>query len=145
MRKVLFVVGALLLSGCMSTGSQQVAKNDPRPCAKNLTVEGSFITGRQFKTTGFVSGTSKNKAYQKVYKHLAMEGWNIVNANKEMGIINASQAVSFGEGETAPLNVMVEPQKGGVDVFVSFAIGGGVSTSKDAVIDAFCKIVLSAK
>ena len=80
---------------------------------------------------------------ERVAKELAVQGWAITNTDKEIGIINASQTVSYGQGKTAPLNVGIDDKDGGVNVTVTFSISGGLTTPVDGVKDTFCKIIVA--
>lgn len=139
--KILLIIIGTALSGCASQGVQHLQTSDQRPCAQNFTYEGSFLTGQTFKTNGFVSGVSKAKAIEKVAKFTIADGWAITNTDKDLGIISASQTVSFGQGKTAPLNIGVDSVKGGVNVSMSYSISGGLSSPVEAVKDHFCSTI----
>lgn len=115
--------------------------DDTRECAQNLTYDGSFIMGRTFKTSQYIHGVSKNIAVEKAARFLAAEGWAINNTDKELGIISASQTISFGKGKTAPLNVGIEPKRKGINVSITFTISGGTTTSLNSVKDQFCGVI----
>ena len=91
--------------------------------------------------------TSKKSAFAKVAKYIAMDGWHILNSDSELGMISASQTVSFGKGKTAPLNVSVNQKNKDVDVelSISFSTSMGVYSPADAVMESFCEIAASAK
>ena len=90
-----------------------------------------------------MSNVSKGVAVERVVKELAVQGWAITNTDKDLGIISASQTVSFGKGKTAPLNVGIDAKDGGVNVTATFSISGGLTTPVDGVKDTFCKIIVS--
>jgi hypothetical protein len=114
-------------------------------CEANFTKEGSFFKGRTFKTWADVEGVSSTDAYRKVYQQIAKDGWKISSSDKELGIISAGQDVSYGNGKTAPLNVVVEESGSNSKISISYSISGGVSSPEKAVIDSFCKTIGAAK
>ncbi|MDR1063558.1 MAG: hypothetical protein LBL48_06455 [Azoarcus sp.] len=115
--------------------------DDPRECAQNFTFDGSFIRGRTFKTIVFVKGVSQSQAVKRAARYLTTSGYQINSADENLGIISASQTVSYGKGKTVPLNVGIEGNKGGVRVNISFVLSGGVTSPVDAVRKEFCDIV----
>lgn len=139
--RILLVVIGAALSGCASQGVQQLQTSDQRPCAQNFTFEGSFITGHTFKTNDFVSGVSKAEAMERGAKFTMADGWTITHTDKDLGIIGASQNVSFGQGKTAPLNIGVDEKTGGVNVNMSYSISAGVASPVEAVKDHFCSTI----
>lgn len=143
--KKLFLSSALILvTGCASTGPESIATNDTRSCAQNFTHEGNLMTGKIFKTHDIVQGANKKSAFTKISKYIAMDGWHITNSDRELGMINASQTVSFGKGKTAPLNVSIDELDEGVKVSISFSTSMGVHSPAEAVMESFCKMVTSA-
>ncbi|MFV0478560.1 MAG: hypothetical protein ACK5ME_12115 [Parahaliea sp.] len=114
------------------------------PCESHFTKEGGFFKGTTFKTWADIKGISSSQAYKKAYLHLSKEGWKIVSSDKDIGIISASQDVSFGEGKTAPLNVVVEESGSGTKISISFSLSGGVMSPSSAVKDSFCDIITAA-
>lgn len=145
MKNKLLFLSMLLLAGCGSTGPTHVAKNDPRPCAYNFTKEGSVLSGYLFRTHDILPNESQKSAVEKMTKELAMNGFNIINSDSKMGVINASQTVSFGKGKTVPLNVSVDPYSSGVKVDMSFTLIVGLYTPTDLVKEAFCKALTGVK
>ncbi|MDR2259557.1 MAG: hypothetical protein LBE06_01200 [Azoarcus sp.] len=119
----------------------QPNKDDSRECARNFTYDGSFMRGRTFKTNAFVKNVKQGQAIQRAARYIANDGWQINNTDSNLGIISASQTVSYGNGKTAPLNVGVEPVQGGVKVSLSYSISGGLTTPVDAVQNFFCSVV----
>jgi hypothetical protein len=100
-----------------------------------------FFAGRTFKTHDFVENISKLTAVEKAAKELAKQGWAVTNTDKDLGIIGASQTVSYGEGKTAPLSVVIDAKNKGVDISITFSISGGLSTDVNSVKDSFCDVV----
>ncbi|MAZ66374.1 MAG: hypothetical protein CMF25_04630 [Kangiellaceae bacterium] len=136
------VLSVIVLSGCASGGGvQKLETTDTRACAQNFTYDGSFLAGRTFKTKDIVKGVNPKTAIKRAAKYTAEDGWNIANIDKEMGIISASQNVSFGDGKTAPLTISVDSSSGGSEVRMSYSISGGVTAPVDAVKDHFCATI----
>lgn len=102
MKKLILSSVLMLTTGCVSTAPEGLASNDSRACAQNFTHEGSLITGKLYKTNDTIQHVSKKSAFTKISKYIAMDGWHIINSDGELGMINASQTVSFGKGKTAP-------------------------------------------
>ena len=130
----------ILMSSCAAGPPQKLQTNDPRPCAQNFTYDGSILIGRTFKTNESIAGVSKTVAIERAAKKIAKEGMSITTIDKDMGIVSASQTVSYGKGQTAPLTVSIDSVKNGVDVSIAFSISGGETTSVDTAKDFFCDI-----
>jgi hypothetical protein len=91
-----------------------------------------------------VPALEKNAAFDKLVATIASSGLQVVSSNKDLGIISASQTVSYGEGKTVPLNVVVKDIKPrGVRVEVVFSLSGGLVTSADTVQEKFCNLLAS--
>jgi len=134
--KILLIAIAGLFSANVAAAEQ---------CEANFSEEGSFFSGKTFKTWADIKGTSYGKAYKKVYQHITKDGWKITSADKEMGIISASQDVSYGDGKTVPYNVVIEDNKPTIKISISYALSGGVISPTDAVLKSFCQTIASAK
>lgn len=133
------------ISGCASTGPQHLQTSDTRQCAQNFTFEGSFLTGKTYKTHDLISGVSKKTAIERAAKYTLNDGWKVTNIDQDLGIISASQDVSFGNGKTAPLNISVDETSNGIKVSMSFATSGGVSAPTESVKDHFCATIQAVK
>lgn len=146
MKKMLLIATALIaITGCTSNrGDVAKVSNDPRPCAQNLTFDGSFAAGRTFKTNAVVEKVTKNTAFARILKKITMNGYQINNSDKSAGMISASQTVSYGQGKTVPLNVFIAPVKGGVKIDIVFVISGGLTTPVEGVRKEFCSIIEAA-
>lgn len=114
-------------------------------CETNFTKKGNFFKGSTFKTWANVEGVSTSDAYKKVYQYMAKDGWKLSPSDKELGIISASQEVSFGNGKSAPLNVVIEDDGGSTKISMNYSVSGGVTSPKKAVLKSFCETIASAK
>lgn len=111
---------------------------DSSQCGGNFTVEGSFFSGKTYKTWADFPGTKPDDAFKKVYAYTVKDGWKVSQADKELGVISASQDVSYGNGKTAPLNLVIEPIANGTKVSMTYSTSGGVTSPDDAVKKHFC-------
>lgn len=134
-----------LVVGCGGTTPTQPNTDDPRACAQNFSYSGSFISGRTYKTHAHVSGVTKKTAMSRVAQFTANEGWKINSVDKDMGIISASQTVSYGGGKTAPLNISFLQEAERVKLSLNYSTSGGVSSPLEATVDHLCKTVEAAK
>lgn len=132
---------AILLLSCFMAINAMAAEQ----CETNFTSQGSFFKGKTFKTWAEVEGVSSADAYKKIYQQVAKDGWKISSSDKDLGIISASQDVSYGKGKTAPLNIIVEESGSNSKVSISYSISGGVSSPEKAVVESFCKTIMAAK
>ncbi|SJZ62459.1 hypothetical protein SAMN02745119_01185 [Trichlorobacter thiogenes] len=140
----LFVVFTLL-TGCAGVPIQKAETLDyDKTCTPNFVVTGAPATGKTLKSHRYFKGKTKQAAFDNLLSSIASKGYQIINANKELGIISASQAVINGRGATVPLNVMVKSTGPSViRVDLTFSLTGGlVASSNDAAIE-FCKIYQS--
>lgn len=143
----LVAIFILAIQGCASDRGPitvTAKPTDNRACVANFSTDGGFWAGKQFKTFEDFSSISKANAFDGVITTITSNGYQVVNANKELGIISANQTVSFGHGKTVPLNTVVKNNNsGGVRVELSFSLSGGLITSSDSVQEEFCKILSS--
>ncbi|TCV79199.1 hypothetical protein [Sulfurirhabdus autotrophica] len=100
------------------------------------------MSGKQYKTSAALTGISADKAFKKAYASVVKKGYQIVQSDKNMGMISAAQQVSHSQGgKTAPLNILVESDSStGSTLTFSFSTAGGLMASEDTVRDEFCKI-----
>ncbi len=129
---------------CSTQTARPLATTDSRPCAANLRTEGSFWTGRTFKSFQEYPNATKANAFDQAGAAVAANGWQINTTNKDLGLISASQSVTMGKGTTAPLNAIVKDRAGGgVRVELVFQTSGGIAVGEDSLRDGFCKILES--
>lgn len=126
------------LAGASLVSATAIADDFGKGCEAHYKTEGSFLTGKKFSTWAEYANTSKAEAYTRIYANLAKDGWNIVNADKDAGIISVSQAVSFGKGATAPLTIVIESAGSGSKATASFRTSGGQLTSGDTLRTKLC-------
>lgn len=138
---VLMAISAIALLSACGGPTKSLQTNDSRECARNFTYDGSFLSGRTYKTNAFVANVSQDEAMKRAARHISNDGWNITNTDTNLGIISAAQTVSYGQGKTVPLNVSIAPVQGGVKVNISYSTSGGVTSPVDAVSRSFCEII----
>lgn len=125
--------------------TKRVPPDETRECMKNFTEEGSFFKGKTYKTWQEYKDVQYDSAFRKVAQAVAENNWGTVNANKDLGIITAGQAVTMGEGSVAPLNVIVKEKSGGlVRVEANFGTAGGQKAATKTVRTELCKLVEAA-
>jgi hypothetical protein len=139
----LAIIFALTIQGCAM--ERTVSKTtDSRACVANYSTEGGFWTGKKFKTFEDFPKASKSSAFDSLAASIASSGFQITNSNKDIGIISANQTVSYGQGKTVPLNVVVKNNStGGIRVELVFSLSGGLATSADSIQNKFCDILAS--
>lgn len=131
-----------ILSGCVASSEvQKLNTTDTRPCAQNFSHNGSFLAGRTFKTHDYVPDVSQITAMKRAARYTVNDGWTITNTDNKLGIISASQTVSYGDGKTVPLNISIEPVESGVNMAMSYSLSGGLTSPVEAVKDHFCATI----
>lgn len=129
-QSVVILFGVIFISGNAWADSAQ--------CEDNFSVEGNFFSGKIYKSWAEFAHVKTNLAYKKVYAYTAKGGWQISQADTELGVISASQNVSYGNGKTAPLNILVEKSGSGSKVSMTYSTSGGITSPEDAVKKHFC-------
>jgi hypothetical protein len=109
-----------------------------KDCEAHFTTEGNFLTGRKYSTWIEIAGVVKPDAYSRLYASVAKDGWTIVNADKDAGVISAAQNVSYGKGSQAPMVILVEDSGSGAKVTATFRIGGGQSAKEETIRTKLC-------
>ena len=132
----------LVLAPLLSTVATSHAADTQEECVVNFSESGSFFSGKQYKTSASLPGVKTGIAFKRAYASIAKSGYQITQADKEIGVISAAQQVSYSQGgKTAPLNVVIQPELGSNSkVAFSFSTAGGLKASSDTVRDEFCRI-----
>jgi hypothetical protein len=116
----------------------------PEDCASNFSVEGNFFKGKVYKTSAELPAVKPEAAFRKAYLFTSANGFTIASSDKEMGVISASQSVSYGEGKSVPLNIQIEPVGNGSKISILYSTSGGVTSPEDAVKKHFCSTIAEA-
>jgi hypothetical protein len=143
------IVALLILasSGPLWAGDEkkQASSDDTRACMTNFTEDGSFFKGKTYKTWQDYKNVAYDSVFRRVAQAVAENNWGAVNANKDLGIITAGQAVTMGQGSVAPLNVIVKEKSGGlIHVEANFGTAGGQKAATNTVRTELCKLVEAA-
>ena len=109
-------------------------------CIDNYTKEGSFFSGRTFKSWAEFPAIATDKAFKSVYQEVVSQGFKINSTDKEMGVISAQQNVA-GSAKTVPLNVLVRDADRGSRVEVTFVTEGGLTVGEEGLQKGFCDIL----
>jgi hypothetical protein len=147
MKGLIIAFVLLVSSGLAWAGDEtkQASSDDTRACVTNFTEDGSFFKGKTYKTWREYKDLAYDSVFRKVAQAVAENNWGTVNANKDLGIITAGQAVTMGEGSVAPLNVIVKEKSGGfIHVEANFGTAGGQKASTKTVRTELCKLVEAA-
>lgn len=140
----LSIILILTMQGCATNERVESNTTDNRACASNFYTEGGFWTGTQYKTYEIFPKTSKTIAFDSLLSSIASGGYQVTSSNKDIGMISANQTVSYGQGKTAPINVVIKDnQSGGVRIDLVFSVSGGVAAPTDSVKNEFCKFLSS--
>jgi hypothetical protein len=108
-------------------------------CERNFSKDGGFFKGTTYKTSAIFKNVKPSTAYKRVYLYTAKDGWTITESDKDLGIISASQDVSFSKGKQVPLNIIIEDNGAtGSKVSLTYSTSGGVSSPTEAVKKHFC-------
>lgn len=133
------LIASVSVAACASFST---ASTDIGGCTTNFAASGSFLSGKQYKTSADLPDIAPDAAFKKAYITVAKHGYQITQSDKEVGSISAAQEVSYSKGgKTAPLNLIVEAAPpSGSKISFSFSTAGGLMASGDTVRDEFCKI-----
>lgn len=108
-------------------------------CSDNFTAEGSFLTGKTYKTSATFASVRPQDAYSRAYAFTAENGFTITSGDKDSGVIVAAQSASLGTGKTVPLNIVVRSDgAAGSRVSLVYVLSRGQLSPDDAVRKHFC-------
>jgi hypothetical protein len=133
----------VLMCALFSVG-HAVDVSDAEGCQSHFTTEGNFLTGKKISTWVLLSGATKADVYSRVYSRVANDGWRILNADKDAGIISAAQGVSYGGGSQVPMTIVVEAAGKGSRVTVTFRTGGAQMVKEETIRAKLCSYLASA-
>ena len=143
---IIVILLSMYVYGCATTGNNGTVQDTGNTetvqnnCVPNFTEGGSFWEGRTYKSFKVFSNLSKGQAFDKALVAISANGLQISTSNKEAGLISASTAIAFGEGNRAPFNVLItDIGKKTIRVEISYNIGPGSVASTSAIIENFCK------
>jgi len=114
-------------------------------CNAKISTEGSFFSGRTFRSSMLLPNSNKSTSFDKIVATLAEDGWQIVSSNKSAGFISVNQMINFGKGMTVPLNVTVKNHNQGIKIKTSMKTPSGTMVKKSYIKSTFCKVYNAAK
>lgn len=114
-------------------------------CENNFSVSGNYLAGKVYKTWVNLPGTQFTSAFNGAYQYTARNGWKMLKADQQGGIISAAQAGLYAKGKVVPLDIVFEKADKGVKVSITYATPSLVSSPDAAVKLDFCKTVASAE
>jgi hypothetical protein len=138
--RLLTVYTFVVISGCAMERSVETY-SDNRPCVRNFSSDGSFWSGKGFRTFEDLPKLSKADAMARLATALTSNGYQIRSVDRDLGIISAAQPVVFGRGSTVAFNGAVTVASSGARVQLAFQLYSMAATSADAVQREFCKIL----
>jgi hypothetical protein len=133
--KLLQRVGPKIVEATSTLAKQVTA----RPCIANYSSEGTIQSGQTQKTFQEFPNVTKAMAVERMTVYLVSKGYQLLNTNKGMGIISASQ--SLHGGRVLTINVVVKNIESGgsrVEVVVQIPPGFAVVSSPQLEL---CKII----
>ena len=136
-RHLSFTAFALLTANAAAAAAAE-------PCLDNFVADGNMLTGRTYKTSALISGVRSSDAFNRAYAFTAENGFTVLSASKEAGVISAAQSVSYGKGKSVPLTVTLKEEGGNTRVSLSYATTGGVMSPEDAIKRHFCMTIAAA-
>ena len=119
------------------------AESAQAECVPNFTEDGSFFSGKTMRSFREFPKANKDKAFDNILSTVALKGWQIVNTNKDAGVISVSQAGSSAKRTPSPMNIIIKNGDVGIKVEIIRKTNGGTITSTDAVIETYCDIYKS--
>lgn len=114
------------------------------PCLDNFSADGNILSGHTYKTWALVPGLRQQDAFPRAYAFTAENGFTVLSANKEAGVISAAQSVSYGNGKAVPLSITFREEGGGTRIAISYATSGGLFSPEEAIKRHFCLTVAAA-
>lgn len=115
-----------------------------QPCMENFSSDGNILTGRIYRTWAVAQGVRRLEAFPRVYAFTAANGFTILSADREAGVVSAAQSVSYGNGKKVPLTITLAEEVEGTRIGISYATSGGLHSPEDAIRRHFCLTVAAA-
>lgn len=146
---IMMVVFAFMIYGCATTGTSSRETKDitdekefiKSDCAPNFSITGTPVSGKIYNAFKDYPNKSKEEAFNNVMTivSLNLKGWQVINSDRESGLISASQGVLHGSQRSA-MNIVVKRIKKDVRVEISRQTPPLTYTSTDGIMKVFCKI-----
>ena len=85
-------------------------------------------------------------AFKRVYAAVLKEGLKISTADKDLGVITATQDIVYGKGASSPVNIMVEAaQGGGSKVSANYTVAPMMGASAKEIQRILCTFLAAAQ
>jgi hypothetical protein len=137
----LALICSTLITGCSSTAIKTLETDDLRECAQNFTYQGTFLSGRTYKTFSFVKNVSTRTAMKRAAQFTVKDGWTIKSTNEKSGIISATQAVNSSRVKTVPLTISIEAKNRGVQVSMTCFLSARLTATLESIKNHFCSTI----
>jgi hypothetical protein len=135
---------ALLIVSIVGVTTARADDANATSCASHFASEGSFFSGKKYTTWLEFPAVTKADAYARISTSVAKDGWSIVNADKDAGVLSAAQNVSYGKGSQAPMVIVVEVLKEGSKATATFRTGGGQTAKEETIRAKLCTYLTAA-
>jgi hypothetical protein len=134
------LIAVMLIPACAMDRSI-VSTTDNRACFRNFSSEGSFVSGKTFKTYEEFVNLRKTQAIESLAQAFTSTGQQIKTLDKNLGIITATVPVILGQGNTVALNGSVTELGAGSRIQLTLQLYPTALTSTDSVQKEFCKVL----
>lgn len=141
MKYILVLISLSLITACSSTTIKTLETDDLRECAQNFTYQGTFLSGRTYKTFSLVRYVSSKTAIKRATQYLVNDGWSIIKSDEKLGIISANQTINSSRVNNVPLNITIESKNKGVQVSMSYFLAAGLTAPLESIKNHFCSTV----
>lgn len=116
------------------------------PCESNFASQGNFFSEKTYKTFAILANKTNENAYEGALSIIAKEpSWQILKQEKSQGLILATQAESYKNGKSIPLNINIESLDSGSKISITYVTPAGTMSPESAIRDEFCRIIESAE
>jgi hypothetical protein len=133
----LYIILGQFLFGCSAIGTKPSADN---PCVPNYTEEGSMFSGTVYKCSKEYSGTTKNAMFDTILISMSTSGYQIINSNKELGLISAELPVGMG-ASPVPMNVVIKKiSNSNVRVDTTINLAPMLAATSSEIVNYFCSV-----
>ncbi|MDD3953066.1 MAG: hypothetical protein PHY82_04020 [Lentisphaeria bacterium] len=139
--KTFFIMLIFVLCSCQVLGPKPSSDN---VCSPNFTTSGSLSTGGVInKCSKEYPNTSKKAAFNKILASVAAHGYNIVNSDKEQGLITVTLpgTATTRSAKQAPMNILIlDGSNKGIRVDAIINLAGGNIVTGNELTGYFCSV-----
>jgi hypothetical protein len=135
--KKLVVLVVLLCCGCSTIGAKPSADN---PCVPSYSEDGGMFSGTVYRCSKEYPKAGKNDMFDNILTSMTMSGYQIVNSNKDLGIISVGLPVGMG-ASPVPMNVSIKKvTSGNVKVDTTINLAPMLAASSNEIVNYFCSV-----